>query len=211
MSQQKHIDGHYYPSFDRGWGGFSEELFHYTSRYYGVTEAFLRGLTERPEFTMSGYKAPRLSERQRPVMASILTYPPSPDTGLAVISIVEMVLKREGGVDEALLESYPPLSRDELPKEAGAGHATAPHPLDVTPLEPWLAMAERLLMPVAVRDHHVEVDMHQLAKHLDSANPVIRGNLRKCIVDLHDAGYMLRNHPHLTHAEAHEIGDEGAV
>jgi len=211
MSLKKHIDGHYYASFHRAWGGFSEELFHYTSRYYSVTEAFLRSLTDRPEFSMSGYKAAHLHEQQRPVMASILTYAPSQESGLAVISIVERVLDRDTGVDQELLERYPPRSKEEAPSVVAAGHAVAPHPLDVTPLEPWLAMAERLLMPVAVRDHHVEVDMHLLARHLDSPNPAIRGNLRKCIMDLHDAGYMLRNHPHLTHAEAHQIGDEGAT
>jgi len=26
-----------------------------------------------------------------------------------------------------------------------------------------------------------------------------------------NAGYEIRNHPHLTHSEAHMIGDEGAV
>jgi hypothetical protein len=211
MSRQKHIEGHYYPSFHTAWGGFSEELFHYTSRYYGVTEAFLRGLTESPQFIMSGYQAAKLSDLQRPVMASVLTYAPTQDSGLAVISIVERVLDRDTGVDELLLERYPAISLDELPSAAEAGHAVAPRPLDVTPLEPWLNLAERLLMPVAVRDHHVEVDMHVLARHLDSPSPTIRSNLQKAIMDLHDAGYMLRNHPHLTHAEAHDIGDEGAA
>ena len=28
---------------------------------------------------------------------------------------------------------------------------------------------------------------------------------------LHDAGFMLRNHPHLTHSEAHSIGDQDSV
>jgi len=211
MSRKKHIDGHYYASFHRAWGGFSEELFHYTSRYYGVTEAFLRVLTETPKFIMSGYKAADLSEQQRPVMAAVLTYLPERDSGLAVMSIVERVLDRDTGVDEALLQRYPPASRDALPSEGEAGHAATPHPLDVSPLEPWLSLAERLLMPVAVREHHVEVDMHVLADHLDSPNPVIRSNLQKAIMDLHDAGYMLRNHPHLTHTEARQIGDEGAV
>ena len=45
MTRCNYIDGHYYEKFHPGWGGFVEELFFYTSRYYGVTEAFLRNLT----------------------------------------------------------------------------------------------------------------------------------------------------------------------
>ena len=46
MTEFKNIDGHYYPSVHGGWGGFAEELFHYTSRYYATTEAFLRNLAD---------------------------------------------------------------------------------------------------------------------------------------------------------------------
>jgi hypothetical protein len=211
MTNRKHIDGHYYHDFHPGWGGFCEELFHYTSRYYAVTEGFLKVLAERPVFSMSGYKAQRLSAPQRVSMATILGYPPEQKSGSAVISIVEKVVCGEPGVDEELLQLYPPKSGLAERVDSLVGHANPPRPLDVTPLEPWLSMAERLLMPVAVREHHVEVDMRVLAQHLDSANPVIRSNLQQVIVALHEAGYLLRNHPHLTHSEAHEIADEGAV
>lgn len=66
MTMRKHVAGRYYPSFHPGWGDFGEELFFYTSRYYGVTEAFLRGLTGREDFSMSGYKATNLGDAQRP-------------------------------------------------------------------------------------------------------------------------------------------------
>ncbi len=211
MTNRKHIAGHYYEGFHPAWGGFSEELFHYTSRYYGVTEAFLKVLAERPVFSMSGYKAQRLSDPQRESMATILGYPPERESGTAVISIVERVICGEPDVEDGLLQRYPPKPGLIERVESLVGHANPPRPLDVTPLEPWLSMAERLLMPVAVREHHVEVDMKVLAQHLDSANPVIRTNLQQAIIELHEAGYLLRNHPHLTHSEAHEIADEGAV
>jgi serine kinase of HPr protein (carbohydrate metabolism regulator) len=84
-------------------------------------------------------------------------------------------------------------------------------PPAAAPLDPFMNIAERLQMPVAVRDHHVEVCMHTLADHLSSPNSALRTNLHNAVLDLHNAGYVLRNHPHLTHTEAHQIGDEGAV
>lgn len=75
---------------------------------------------------------------------------------------------------------------------------------EVDPLDPFMSLAERLLMPVAIRDRHVEVSLHELAEHLDSGNATLRGNLQEAVVTLHNAGYVLRNHPHLTHAEAQD-------
>lgn len=200
----------FHPLFHRGWGGFHEELFHYTSRYYAVTEAFLRQLASRPGFTMAGYKAARLKGRQRFAMAGVLAYPPNAASASAVVDIVTAVVRGETNIDDRLLKKYPARSNPKHTDEL-VGHARKPHPLSVDAIEPWLAMAERLQMAVAVHDHHVEVDMKLLASHLDSPNPVQRTNLQQGIVELHQAGYVLRNHPHLTHAEAQEIGDEGAV
>lgn len=211
MQHSKHVAGHYYPGFDSRWGGFSEELFHYTSRYYGVTEAFLRGLAERPAFSMAGYKAARLSEVQRATLATILGFPPDRETGQGVVLIVEAVIDGVPHVHDELLEQFPPKPLADLPEAGLVGHASTPHAPDVGPLEPWLSLAERLLMPVAVHEHHVEIDMRLLASHLDSPNSTLRSNLQQAIVNLHEAGYLLRNHPHLTHVEAKQIGDEGAV
>jgi hypothetical protein len=66
-------------------------------------------------------------------------------------------------------------------------------------------------MPVAVRDRHVEVSLQELARHLDSGNSALRSNLQAAVVRLHEAGFVLRNHPHLTHSEAHAIADGDAV
>jgi len=68
-----------------------------------------------------------------------------------------------------------------------------------------------LLLPVAVVEHHVEVSLHALARHLDSPNSRLRINLQEAVLMLHNGGYLLRNHPHLTHAAAISIADEDAV
>ena len=71
-----------------------------------------------------------------------------------------------------------------------------------------MSLADRLLMPVAVRDRHVEVSLHELADHLQSPNSTLRTNLHNAIIALHNSGYVLRNHPHLTHNEAQAISDD---
>jgi hypothetical protein len=211
MSGHIHIAGRYYRPFHRSWGSFAEELFHHTSRYYAVTESFLRNLSGCARFAMGGYQAEKLSEPQRHAMAGVLGYAPGRDTGLALISIVEAVMRGESAVDARLAECFPPMEIEDVPAEGRGACVPEPAPSCVGPLEPWLSLAERLHMAVAVREHHVELDMRVLATHLDSPNPTIRANLQKGILELHQAGYLLRNHPHLTHAEANEIADEGAV
>lgn len=210
MAGQRRIAGHFYPDFHPGWGAFAEELFFYTSRYHVVTESFLRHLGERADFTMTGYRAEKLSEAQREVMAAVLCQAPSRDTARAVISLVEAVTSGQTIVPEGVCGRYCLPQCREHPI-IHKGKVRSDRRLDTRALDPLLSLAERLHMAVAVHDHHVEVDMHVLASHLDSQNPAIRSNLRQCILELHNAGYRLRNHPHLTHAEAGRIGDEGAV
>lgn len=211
MTRCNYIEGHYYEKFHSGWGSFSEELFFYTSRYYGVTEAFLRGLSGLHDFSMNGYKAKSLSELQKPVMATILTTAPDQETSLAVVTLIEKVIKREVDVDKHLLEKFPPKETHKMPVEVHGPKQHCTHHVDISPVEPWLSIAERLQMPVAVRHHHIEIDMLVLARHLNSTNETLKNNLHNSIIELHNAGYEIRNHPHLTHSEAHMIGDEGAV
>jgi len=211
MTQVKNVHGHYYLPFHSGWGGFAEELFHYTSRYYHSTECFLRHLAEDREFVMSGYKAARLSDPQRDLMAAVLACMPERQSACAAISLVSAVIRGEDGVEPYWLEQY----RDKLGCVSKAEtliekpHPT-PHPgVDgVSPLDPFMSLAERLQMPVAIKRHHVEVCMHTLAGHLDSPNSTLRSNLHDAVLQLHNAGYMLRNHPHLTHAEAEQIDEQ---
>ncbi|OOY72501.1 endonuclease [Solemya velum gill symbiont] len=211
MTKCNYIDGHYYEIFHPGWGGFVEELFFYTSRYYGVTEAFLRNLTGIPDFSMSAYKAKCLSELQKSVLATILTKAPDREAGLAVVNIINKVKKHKVDVDNDLLEIFPPRSVHKTPTEVHGPHKKHTHQVDISPIEPWLNMAKRLQMVVAVHSHHIEIDMQVLARHLNSENETIRNNLLNSIIDLHNAGYEIRNHPHLTHSEAHLIGDEGST
>lgn len=213
MTEFKNVDGHYYPSVHGGWGGFAEELFHYTSRYYATTEAFLRNLADDSRFSMSGYQAARLSVVQRDLMAAVLSCRPELQTAVAVISIVDTVLRGDGGVDPEWVAVYRQRLQDLPTSDIAEQHIGAgDQPLsNIDPLDPFLSMAERLLMPVAVRERHVEVSMLALARHLDSPNSRVRSNLQQAVIAMHHAGYVLRNHPHLTHTEALEIGDEGSV
>ena len=210
MTDGKNIDGQYFPVSHPGWGGFAEELFHHTSRYYAATEAFLRNLTGRRAFSMTGYRAEALSPAQRAVLAAVLAEGPDRDRADAAVRIVEAVCAGSAEVEQSLAVRYPPVSAQAV----GVGSAE-PHPslhavpADVAPLDPFLGLAEGLQMPVAVRDRHVEVSLHQLATHLDGGNATLRDNLQAAIIKLHEAGFVLRNHPHLTHAEARTIsGDE---
>ncbi len=213
MNERKNINGHYYAEFHPGWGGFAEELFHYTSRYYFATEAFLQNLSGDRDFKMSGYKAPQLSDSQREVLAAVLSQPPDERGAAVVISVINAVLRRDPGVDPGQVADYLP-QQEKPPVVAnaeGSWHPQRHRSACASPLDSFLSLAERLQMPVAICEHHVEISLHQLAEQLQSANATIRCNLQEAVIQLHNAGYMIRNHPHLTHAEAHMIADEDAV
>jgi len=202
-----------HPSFHRGWGGFAEELFHYTSRYYFATEAFLRNLANDRDFSMGGYKAARLSVPQRDLMAAVLSFEPDKRAGVTVTTIVSAVRNQDPGVEQDWVDIYR-RKMASLPKRETLRlrNPVVEHDMPSVPAyDPFLSIAERLQMPVAVVDGHVEVSLHSLAEHLDSANSTLRANLQSAVLQLHNAGYVLRNHPHLTHSEAHQIADEDAV
>lgn len=212
MTDAKHIDGHFYPPFHSGWGGFAEELFHYTSRYFLATEAFLRNLIEDRAFSMAGYKATNLSSLQRELLAMLLAASPQRESGLEIVRIVEAVKVGDADADQGLLAVYRANApRPDVEEIVQRSHSGTPADDDVEPFDLFLNLAERLLMPVAVRDRHVEVSLHELARHLDSGNAALRSNLQAAVVRLHEAGFVLRNHPHLTHSEAHQISDGDAV
>jgi len=212
-SALKNIEGHYYPEFHFGWGSCAEELFHYTSRYYPYTEAFLRNLADMREFRMSGYQANQLSTDQRKLMAAILSYRPDMHSARDIIDLVSTTLRGEGGVRPEHITRYR-YRLKQIPRGVKLLFRDArsrPNLDEVSPLDPFLNIAERLMIPVAVKDHHVEVSLNALAEHLDSPNPRVRANLQEAVLRLHNAGYLLRNHPGLTHKEAKSIADEDAV
>ncbi len=209
----KNVDGHYYPEFHHGWGGCAEELFHYTSRYYTYTEAFLRNLAGEPEYSMGSYKANMLNDEQRRLMAAILSCRPDRASARAILHLVSDAEHSCGEVEETLRQTY----REQLeviPSGVALVYVHHPHESqlqDVAPLDPFLNIAERLQLPVAVKAHHVEVPLKLLARQMDSSSSRIRESLNEAILRLHTAGYLLRNHPGLTHMEAHKIADEDAV
>ncbi len=212
-TQVKNVEGNFYPVFHRGWGGCAEELFHYTSRYYAYTEVFLRNLSEDRTFSMARYNANRLSEDQRLLMAAVLSCRPNKRTASTIIEIVATVSLGKSFVNQHQLDHYHN-QIEQFPKGAKLVYKqsiTLPQPDDLSPLDPFLNIAERLHLPVAVREYHVEISLSRLAEHLDSPISTIRTNLQNAVLRLHDAGYLLRNHPGLTHREAKSIADEDAV
>jgi len=204
----------HYPHFDFGWGGCAEELFHYTSRYYAYTEAFLRNLADDRVFRMAGYQAEQLPSPERRLMAAILSVVPGQQAGRDVIQLVNRVRAGESTDEPELLLRYQePLSR--LPLGATLLYDPTAHehllPEDTAPLDPFLAIAERLQLPVAIQGRHVEVSLRLLAEHMDAPQAQMRENLHEAVCWLHDAGYRLRNHPGLTHQEAQEIAPDQSV
>jgi hypothetical protein len=213
MTLSKNVDGQYYPEFHFGWGSCAEELFHYTSRYSTCTEAFLRNLADQRQFSMSGYQASKLSELQRRLMAAVLSCAPDLQSARALTSIVRSVSTGDPGISEALVIQYEEYL-NSIPKGVTLVYSERVHTPDlsnVAPLDPFLNIAKRLKLPVAVRNHHVEVSLKKLADHLDSPNATLRSNLQEAILRVHTAGYILRNHPGLTHKTAKIIGSEDAV
>ncbi len=214
MTGLRNVGGHLYPPFHRGWGGFAEELFHYTSRYFCATEAFLRHLAGDEGFMMSGYKATDLSPEQRDLMAAVLSCAPDRRAAGTLVGIVGAVLRPDPGVKSEWLDAYRvQLAEVARNRESPAQRSHLPvfdNP-DVLPLDPFLNIAERLQMAVAVHEGHVELSLYALAEHLMSPNSTLRTNLHNAVLLVHNAGYVLRNHPHLTHTEARLLGDEDAV
>ncbi|MEJ2406732.1 MAG: endonuclease [Candidatus Thiodiazotropha sp.] len=209
-SHSKCVDGVYYPEFHPGWGGCAEELFHYTSRYIACTEAFLRNLADQRQFNLSGYRANLLNDAQRRLLAAILAAPHDQIASRAIPQLVRSVISGEKQISETLLDQF----RDQLkiiPEGVPLVYADRPQrttPPDVAPLDPFLNLADRLSLAVAVRDHHVEVQLKLLAQHLDSPNLSLRNALQEAILKLHFAGYLLKNHPGLTHKTARELDDQ---
>ena len=202
-----------HPALHDGWGGCADELVHYTSRYYSYTQAFLRNLADHREFNMAGYRADRLSDAQRQMMAAILSMPPERQAARDIIRIVELVLEGSSDIDEPMTVRYAPClavvaRHPVLLFDHGAQEPTLP--ANLPPLDPFLAIAERLNIPVMIKGHQIDVPFKLLAHHLDSPAQQVRDNLQHTVIWLHEAGFHLRNHPALTHAETEGPPDDPA-
>ena len=205
----KFVDGSFYPEFHPGWGGCAEELFHYTSRYFTYTEAFLRNLADQRQFSMSGYQATDLTTGQRRLLAAILADAPNCRSARDITQIIRGVINGETEPGKALSDHYqdPLKTIPDQVELVYPGKSHHPENLQVAPLDPFLNMASRLQLPTAVRGRHVEVPLRELAQHLDSPNPSLRNTLHEAVLQLHFAGYQLKNHPGLTHKAAKELDD----
>jgi hypothetical protein len=205
----KNIEGTFHPNFHHGWGGCAEELFHYTSRYYAYTEVFLRNLAGDRTFSMAKYKAIKMSKEQRLLMAAVLSCRPSKHNATTIIEIVNTVSLGKSFVSQQYLDQYHN-QIERIPKGAKLVYRQNVKFIsteDLSPLDPFLNIAERLRLPVAVTGHHVELSLIQLAEHMDSPVSSMRTNLQNAVLMLHEAGYQLKNHPGLTHREAKSIGE----
>jgi hypothetical protein len=207
ISQAKYVDGLFYPECHPGWGGCAEELFHYTSRYGAYTESLLRNLSGQRQFNMTGYQAAKLSAEQRRLMAAILTHQPCCRTARDITQIIRAVTNGETHASTELMIRY----EDQLkviPKDVKLVYCGKSHHhemSEVSPLDPFLNMASRLKLPVAICGNHVEIPLKELAPHLDSSSPSLRNTLQEAILQLHFAGYQLKNHPGLTHRAVREL------
>jgi hypothetical protein len=173
----------------------------------------LRNLADQRQFNMTGYQANKLSKTQRRLMAAILACEPNRQSARDITRTIRAVINGEIEISEDLAERY----RDHMrviPEDVELAYSERIHPhtaADVAPLDPFLNLAGRLNMPVAVHRHHLEVPLKVLAQHLDSPNSSLRNTLQEAILELHFAGYALKNHPGLTHKTARELGDENSL
>jgi hypothetical protein len=170
LSPVKNIEGNFYPIFHRGWSGCAEELFHYTSRYYPYTEALLRNLSGDRKFRMADYSANRLSADQRLLLAAVLSCRPNRRNASTIIEIVTSVSLGKSFVNHSQMDHYR-IQLEKIPKGVNLvyKHNIASTKIaGISPLDPFLNIAERLRLPVAVRGHHVELSLSDLAGHLDS-------------------------------------------
>lgn len=199
---------------DRNWTGFEEELIHHTSRYYAYTESFLRNVSGIKKFQMAGYHAENLSPGQRRLMTAILCSRPSVESGRDIIRIINHVCTGKNRVDGAMAYRYRKqlkMSRCHIMQHYDCNRCRQLLAEEIAPLDPFFAIANRLRLPVACKNHHIEVSLRLLARHLDSLQSQMRENLHEAILRLHQAGYRLHNHPGLTHQKAKLISDDDAV
>ena len=150
-----------------------------------------------------------MSKDQRLLMAAALSCRPNKKNATTIIEIINTVSLGKSFINQHQLDHYHN-QIERIPKDVNLIYKRKIIPLSVkglSPLDPFLSIVERLRLPVAVRNGHIELSLTQLAKHLDSPVSSMRTNLQSSILMLHEAGYQLRNHPGLTHREAKSISN----
>lgn len=98
--------GYSFPPAHEDFSKYAAELLFHTSRYYWIAERYLRKLSGMMEFSLSGYRATRLSEKQRIVMSGLLAQQPSRGAAMGIIDIVNRVKSGRGDVDQHLFRRH---------------------------------------------------------------------------------------------------------
>ncbi len=98
--------GYSFPPAHEDFSKYAAELLFHTSRYYWIAERYLRKLSGMVDFSLSGYRATRLSEKQRIVMSGLLAQQPSRDTAMGIIDIVNRVKSGRRDVDQRLFQRH---------------------------------------------------------------------------------------------------------
>ena len=174
----------------------AEELLCHTSRYYVYTEKFLADLAGEPGFCMAGYDCDHLSPNQRNLLAALIMESPSEENGKAIVQIVSDVIAGRKEVDGVLEAKY----REHLPSRryllhhycGGHGFRVSQH---ISPAAAMQDLARRLLIPIEVNGRVVRLPICLLGQYLDSANPIIRRNIKESVQLLYEGGYRLSNMP----------------
>ncbi len=98
--------GYSFPPAHEDFSKYTAELLFHTSRYYWIAERYLRKLSGMMEFSLSGYRATRLSEQQRIVMSGLLAQHPSREIAMGIIDIINRVKGGRAEVDELQFQRY---------------------------------------------------------------------------------------------------------
>ncbi len=91
--------GYSFPAAHEDFSKYAAELLFHTSRYYWIAERYLCKLSGMMEFSLSGYRATRLSEQQRIVMSGLLAQQPCREIAMGIIDIVNRVKSGRSDVD----------------------------------------------------------------------------------------------------------------
>lgn len=167
------------------WGNHGEELLFHTSRYYACTEDFLRRVSGSRGFGMGAYRAQRLSDTDRNVMARLLRRPPGRATARAVIAL----MSRLQGCGKRPPRRNPRIIRRAM----GTWVAPAPRQRrsDLPPEDPFLNLAARFALPVRRQGHHLWIPLATLRPLLDASHPALRQAFHDAIEQLHEGGFHL--------------------
>ncbi|MET0082094.1 MAG: hypothetical protein ABW079_03715 [Sedimenticola sp.] len=172
-----------------GFAPFIEELFFHTSRYYRYTESYLQQLAGSSSFCMAGFRAARMSDRQRDAMANLLSHPPSEEIAGEIIKLVGAVISGDRGVDRLDAPYRTPrqvVCREPLRVE---GKPRAGPDIDVR--EQLLHFAQRFNLNIDICGSDIRLSLCQLERILKGSNPTTQSLFTDISRRLRDLGFRL--------------------